>query len=428
MRAVLANMASLVALARGEMRLAFAGAPRLAWRSLIIGGWALTAIGLGTLVGLMAVILPPMAAFGVVLLAAIVMLWVLPDFPSAPDTLIRRMLIVALIVNLVIPTYYTVQIASLPWISARRLVTFPLVVLFAIAFSTSLGARQRIARVVGSNRWISIMVFGFPVAALLSVITSIAPPASLSALAELLIEVFSLFVLFLYVIKSDEDVEFIIRLIMWSALWLSMVAPFDTYSHKHVYLLPLPQSLINSLVENNPTFAELLMEHARAGLYRASSVFSNSLSFGEFEAMMAPLAAVFFLNGRTWKDRLFGGFLVVACLLGIFFSGSRGGYVSTIVGMVVLAAIWVIRSYRQDVRSSEARGRRRIPGGRGCRRGPGGSLRPGRTQQGDWRRRGPGEHRKPPYPMGAGDSENPRQPHHRARLWVGRRHCRLSIL
>ncbi len=351
MRAILANVALFVALARGEMRLAFADAPGLAWRALVMGSWALTAIVLGAMVGLMAAILPPMAVFGVLLLFAIVLLWVMPDLPKAPDTLIRRMLIVALIVNLVLPTYYTVQVASLPWISARRLVTFPLVVLFAIAFSTSREARRRIAQVVGRNRLIAIFVFGFPVAAFLSIFTSISPIASISALVDLFIEVYSLFFLFLYVIRGDEDVEFLVRMIMGCALFVSLVAPLDIIIHQHFYLAIMPQYFVNNLIENNPTFREMIIDHSRAGLYRAASVFNNALSFGEFEAMLIPIAAVFVLNGRTWKDRLFGGVTTVFCLLGIFFSGSRGAYTSAIAGSAALAAIWVIRSYRLDARS-----------------------------------------------------------------------------
>jgi hypothetical protein len=52
MRAILANVALFVALARVEMRLAFADAPGLAWRALVMGSWALTAIVLGAMVGL----------------------------------------------------------------------------------------------------------------------------------------------------------------------------------------------------------------------------------------------------------------------------------------------------------------------------------------------------------------------------------------
>jgi O-antigen ligase len=351
MRAILANVALFISLARGEMRLAFAGATGVAWRTLIAGVWALTAIVLGTLVGFMAVILPPTPIFIVILVFAVVMLWVLPDLPTAPDTLIRRMLLVALIVNLIIPTYYTVQVASLPWISARRVVTFPLIVLFAITFSTSRDARRRIAEVIAGNRLTALCVFGFPIAAFLSVFTSIAPAASMSALVDMLIEVYSFFVLILYVIKSDEDVEFLVRLIMWCALFVSAVAPLDTFLHKHTFVAILPQAIVNNLLANNPTFASMMTGQSRAGLYRAASIFGNALSFAEFEAIMTPLALVFAMNGRTWKDRSLGGVLFVACLLGIFFSGSRGGYVSAIAGLAVLGAVWVIRSYRLDVTS-----------------------------------------------------------------------------
>ncbi len=132
MGAIRASFAQFVAVARGEMRLTFAGAPALGWQVLISLAWGLTAIVLGCVIGLMAVVLPPMSVFGVVGLAALVLLWVMPDLNTEPYKQIRRMFFVALVVDLCLPTYYTIQIASLPWISARRVATFPLIVLFAV--------------------------------------------------------------------------------------------------------------------------------------------------------------------------------------------------------------------------------------------------------------------------------------------------------
>ncbi len=350
MRSIISNFGLYVNLALAEIRPALVS-PGRAWRALVICMWALTAIVLGTFIGLMAVMLPPMSVFSFVLLFGVILLWAAPDLPKAPDTLIRRMLIVALIVNLVIPVYYTVQIASLPWISARRLVTFPLIVVFAIAFSTSMQVRQRIAKIIKSNRLIAICVFGFPFAAFLSIFTSIAPLASASGLMDLIIEVYAFFMIILYVIRDDTDVDFLVRLIMWSALFVSMIGPIDVMIYRSVYVAMLPDFIVRSLA-SNPGFSALITgSFTRAGQFRAASVFNIALSFAEFEAMMTPLAAVFVLNGQTWRDRLFGCVLMLFCLIGIFVSGSRGGYVSAFIGLTVFVLIWIVRSYCLEFRS-----------------------------------------------------------------------------
>ena len=86
MGAIRASVAQYFAVARGEMRLSLAGAPAFMRRALTILSWALTAILLGCLIGLMAVVLPPMSVFGVVAFAVLILLWAMPDCPPSPTT------------------------------------------------------------------------------------------------------------------------------------------------------------------------------------------------------------------------------------------------------------------------------------------------------------------------------------------------------
>ena len=86
-----------------------------------IVAWSVAAMALGLVVGLAAVILPPLGAFGIVAGAAVVLLWVMPDLPLVSPGLIRKAFFVMLIVDVSIPFYYMVQFPGLPWISARRL-------------------------------------------------------------------------------------------------------------------------------------------------------------------------------------------------------------------------------------------------------------------------------------------------------------------
>jgi hypothetical protein len=347
MRPISGRIAQFFALARVETRLGFADAPAFARQAAVFVAWATTAIVMGSLLGFMAVILPPTPIFVIILLVAVVLLWVLPDLPLVSYILVRRMLIVALVVKLIVPDYYAIQILSIPWISARRLVLFPLIAVFAVALSTSLDARQWIVRLVSRNRLLVLCVFGFPVAALLSVLTSQVPTESLNAVVEIILEWYVPFAAFLYVMRKEEDVEVIIRILFWCALFVSIIGVLDFVFQRNLYLDLLPNSLVNSLMQYNPSFAAMVNEpQFRNGAYRADSVFDVSLNFAEFEAVIAALAAVFALHGRTTKDRVLGAVLVFVSFVGIFASGSRGGWVSVIVAFAALAALYSIRTYR----------------------------------------------------------------------------------
>jgi hypothetical protein len=114
----------------GETRLAVRAAPNVVRHLAPIVAWAVASIALGFVLGLSAVILPPMGAFAIVAAAGLVLLWVMPDLPLVSPRLIRRAFFVMLVTDLIVPFYYTVQFSGLPWISARRLATFSLIVPF----------------------------------------------------------------------------------------------------------------------------------------------------------------------------------------------------------------------------------------------------------------------------------------------------------
>ena len=78
------------ALALGEARLAAAGAQSYLPSAAIFTAWAAIAIFLGSVVGFAAVVLPPTGIFGIVLVAALILLWVLPELPVVAELTVRR--------------------------------------------------------------------------------------------------------------------------------------------------------------------------------------------------------------------------------------------------------------------------------------------------------------------------------------------------
>jgi O-antigen ligase len=106
----------------------------------------------------------------------------------------------------------------------------------------------------------------------------------------------------------------------------------------------MPKGMLMRLMDYNPALAQIYYYPLyRDGLYRANSIFLVSLSFGEFMAMIAPIASYFILEGRNRREQVLGIVAGIFCLIGLFSSGARGGYVAFLVAMPVFAFLWTVR-------------------------------------------------------------------------------------
>jgi len=345
----LLSQAASVAMA--ETRLAARAAPRIVGRLAPIVAWAIASVALGFIVGLAAVFLPPLGAFGLVAVAAVVLLWVMPDLPLVWPGLIRKTFFVMLITDLCIPVYYTVQVAGLPWISARRLATFSLIVPFLVAIAASSEVRQRIAERIRCSSLIFICVAGYLLMAALSVSTSVNRADSLSVLVDAILSWYVPFLAMIYIVRDNDDVVFILKIICLSAIFITAAGVLEFLRHRNIFLDILPKGLLNHLVDNNPSVAGLLPDargHFRNGQYRAVSIFVSPLSFGEFEAIVIPIALFFALFRQSVLERSLGWATVFGGIIGIFCSGSRGGYIGVLGSAAVFVAIWSIRKAKHN--------------------------------------------------------------------------------
>ncbi len=314
--------------------------------------WSVVAVALGLIVGFAAVILPPTGAFGIVAVAGLVLLWAMPDLRTVPDQMIRRLLFLALIVDLCVPNYYTIQVAALPWISARRIVTFLLIVVFAIAFSGSSSARSRMATILRDSPIIAICAIGYFVMAFVSIFTSINPPTSISGLTDAVLSWYVPLMVVLYVVRSEEDVLTLARVLCWCAIFVTCAGAVEFALQKNIFVALMPHSLVDQLASANPSFERMItVAQFRNGLYRAEATYNTPLSFGEFEAMILPVGYFFLIHSTKGRDTLFGVLVTDACLIGVFCSGSRGGYMASIFATAAFSALLVGRSARFDRRS-----------------------------------------------------------------------------
>ena len=347
----------IAAVAIAEARLAVRAIPNVLRYLLPIVAWAIATAASGVVLGFSAVILPPMGSFGIVAIAGLVLLWVMPDLPLVSRGFIRKAFFSMMIADLIIPFYYTVQFSGLPWISARRIATFTLIAPFVVAVAASSDVRRQIAERLRSSLLIVICVTGFLAMAALSILTSLSPTQSLSQFAEAILSWYVPFFAMIYIIRNNDDVVWILKIICLCAIFNTGAGVIEFFLHRNFFVQIFPMSMLDALIANNPTLAELLPgpQHFRNGLYRASSTFVTALSFGEFEIIVIPIGLFFLLHREKLFERVLGGMVAVGGIVGIFASGSRGGFAGVMVSVAVFAAFYSIRKAASTKASSGPR-------------------------------------------------------------------------
>jgi O-antigen ligase len=331
----------------GEVRLAGRAVPNLLRHLAPIVAWTVASIALGVVLGVSAVILPPMGSFGIVVAAGLVLLWVMPDLPLVSPGLIRGTFFVMLVADLCIPYYYTVQFSGLPWISARRLATFSLIVPFLLAVAASHEVRRQIVERVRASLPILICAIGFLSMVVMSIPTSVAPTESTSGLIDLILSCYVPFFAMIYIIRDNGDIVFMLKTISACAIFNTAGGVVNFILQEDVFLRLIPPRMLDALVANNPTLQYLLpslnFAHWRHGLYRSQSTFVTPLSFGEFEIIVIPIGLFLALHRNNLSEKILGWAVVVGGLIGIFTSGDRAAWLGVIVSISVFIAIWSIR-------------------------------------------------------------------------------------
>jgi len=338
-------LSQIGSVAIAETRLAGRAIPNVLRNLAPIVAWAVASIALGVLLGFSAVILPPMGAFGIVAIAGLVLLWVMPDLPLVSPAFIRKAFFFMLIADLVIPFYYTIQFSGLPWISARRLATFALIAPFLVAVAASSEVRRHIAERIRASLLIFICATGFLAMAGLSILTSISPTESTSALVDAVLSWYVPFFAMIYIARDKNDIIFLLKIICLCAIFNTGAGVIEFFLKHRFFIDIFPKSMLATMIQSNPTLSDLLpnAQDFRNGLFRASSTFVTPLSFGEFEIIVIPIGLFFLLHREKLFERTLGGAVALGGIVGIFCSGSRGGFVGVIASVAVFVAFYSIR-------------------------------------------------------------------------------------
>ncbi len=291
----------IASVAMAETKLAGRAIPNVLRHLAPIVAWAVASIALGVVLGLSAVILPPMGAFAIVAAAGLMLLWVMPDLPLVSPRFIRGAFFVMMVADLIIPFYYTVQFSGLPWISVRRVATFALILPFLVAVAASSEVRQQIMERLRASLLIFICAAGFLAAAALSILTSVGPSESFSALVEAILSWYVPFFAMIYIARDKNDVIFLLKIICLCAIFNTGAGVVEFFLKHQFFIDIFPKGMLATMIANNPTLANLLpnAQDFRNGLFRASSTFVVPLSFGEFEIIVIPIGLFFLLHRKA---------------------------------------------------------------------------------------------------------------------------------
>jgi O-antigen ligase len=338
-------LSQIGSVAMAETRLAGRAIPNVLRNLAPIVAWTVASIALGVLLGFSAVILPPMGAFGIVAIAGLVLLWVMPDLPLVSPAFIRKAFFFMLIADLVIPFYYTVQFSGLPWISARRLATFTLIAPFLVAVAASSEVRRHIAERIRASLLIFICAIGFLAMAGLSILTSISPTESTSGVIDAVLSWYVPFFAMIYIARDKNDIIFLLKIICLCAIFNTGAGVVEFFLKHRFFIDIFPKGMLAAMIESNPSLSELLPspQDFRNGLFRASSTFVTALSFGEFEIIVIPIGLFFLLHREKLFERTLGATVAFGGIVGIFCSGSRGGFAGVIPSVAVFVVFYSIR-------------------------------------------------------------------------------------
>ena len=321
-------------------------------RLFSVARWSLVILFVGLFTGAAAVMAPPMASIGVVALAGLVLLWALPELHVVPDKLLRRMFFLMVFVYLCVPAYYAIETGVLPWISARRVIAGTMIFLFGITVAGSKAARDKILDTMQSARPLAVLSIGFLVLLFVSILTSRAPAQALNGFVDSVLVWYVPLFACIFVVRTEKDILLLLKIIAAAGIVDATLGGIEFVLERRFYFDIFPESMLESMLASNPALEQMYtISNFRHGIYRASSIYSVPLSFGEIAAMVAPVGAYFFFHGEKLKWRLFGMMVVVASLGSLIVSGARGGFVAFLVAMPTMLFLWTVR-YAKENRGS----------------------------------------------------------------------------
>lgn len=306
-------------------------------------------IGLGLFYGLAIALTLPAGAVPLtlpVLAMAAVVIWGLPDAPGAALPKLTAALLFGFFAAISLwPDYLSLQIPGLPWISLRRLFSFPLGIVLFVNLSQKYELRGRLWNVLRSERWVSRFLIAFAICQVLSVLTG---TPFVPGLNRWIVALFNWISVLLAAALVFSYSGLSSRWMRWFCAFTFIACLVDLAEVHNQRLLwgdllyRLPR-----IFAVDPEMADSLLRQSPWTKYRAKGFFSTSLSFAEYMALAAPFFSLCLFRARTLGGQAAWLALNLLLISALFLNGSRLGLVGALVGYSTCAYLFVIQ-YRHE--------------------------------------------------------------------------------
>lgn len=280
---------------------------------------------------------------------AVLIIWALPERRSAPIRTLEWLFFAFLIALIIWPDYLAIALPGLPWVTAVRLIGFPMAIVLLFALSVSTPFRTEIKAILRSSNPIWPMFVGFIILCLLTLAVTKDITLSFNKVVVALLNWLSVFVVACFVFTRPGRAR-LFAYIMWAAMlfWCAMGVWEARLSH-----VPWSGHIPSFLTIEDETVQRILAGAARAatGIYRVQGKFTTSLGLAEFLALGTPFVIHFLMTSRSLLIRIAAAVTLPIVFYTIIKTDSRLGVVGFFMSMLVYLLAWGAYRWRHVANS-----------------------------------------------------------------------------
>ncbi len=274
---------------------------------------------------------------------ALMIVWALPERETVPERQMEWLFWAFFISLFMWPNYLAIALPGLPWITAQRLFTAPLVLLMLVSLSTSPPFRERIKSVLRDSPWITRLLLAFVAIQTVTLIFSKHPGDAINRYLSNQMEWTAIFFVSCFVFMKEGRAEKWARLLILMAIALSVVALFEQRKQAVLWAGHIPAFL--AVADEN--VQRILAGGARfaTGLYRLQATFSTSLNFAEFLGLTTAFVIHAIVTApKTWQKSLLMAYIPLHFWI-IWGTDSRLGMIGFYGSFLLYLLVWSVKRW-----------------------------------------------------------------------------------
>lgn len=277
-----------------------------------------------------------------------IIIWLLPDTDRAPVNQLPWLMTAFIIAMSCWPNYLALALPGLPWITANRLIEFPLAALMLVSWSVSPSFRAELRRVLAASPVIARLMAALVIIAIISIAVSIRPAESLSRFFAAQLDWTLIFLVAAYVFRVEGRARRLNGMMLGTLVFISVIGLWEARLGHAPWAGHVP-SFLSVDAETVQKMSSGTVRKA-TGLYRVKSVFSSPLGHAEYVALTIPFIIHLIVYGRQRWLR-FAAILSIPLIADVLIrTDSRLGNLGFLVAFLLYPAGWALMHLKRASR------------------------------------------------------------------------------